>query len=936
MLRKKFVALQKELSAKKRELEIEASLEKVRARSLAMQSSDELLDAAIILFQQLKKLGVETGSCGFIIWDKKEKQATAWMSSPEGGLQVPFLLPHTQSNIYKEAWAAMQDDADFMVKEVRGEELLKHFDYLETVPGICDVIKKLRHTGYTFPEKMIYHFAYFKQGYLSFHTHEPVPQAHDIFKRFAKVFEQTYTRFLDLQKAEAQAREAKIEAALERVRSQSMAMHHSENLHEVINTLTEQLQQLGFYFDTANFITDYTKNGLYMWVSTPGVTVPSRIYIPFAEVTFSNILNDAVNDNLDFISYTLSFEEKNDFFRHFFENTDGKYIPEERKQHIYNSRGLSASVVLLKNVFLTLANYQAIPYTEDENAIIKRFGNVFGQSYTRFLDLQKAEAQAREAKIEAALERTRTQSMIMQQSKELDDTLRVFHQQVQMLGINSAFSFLWLPDEEKEQHIFWAIWEENLPTGQAGENGSVVFKNKAINYPLDRNEPATRQCLIDWKSDEAVVSYAVPPEGVENYFAAWQELIDGVEKLKPQHFRNGLYYIEAFMKYGCFGVMMETDLNESDKKILSRFAIEFERTYTRFLDLQKAEAQAKEATIEAALERIRSQSLGMQTSKDLSNVTTAMFEQLRMLGGELYATGIVFCDKHKNHVEQWHSVPAAGMLSPFIVPVDLDHIHQYRYDQWKKGEELFSVEIPEDFIAQHFEKMFNLPTVKAVLEDFAAKNIPMPQTPSWEIDYGASFSHGYLLVSALQPFSDAAILPRFAKVFEQTYTRFLDLQKAEAQARESQVQLALERVRARTMAMHQSTELADTSSVLFQQIKELGFETWSCGFCIWQNNDGVEVWMGADSGGLLPPMTIPYKEEPTHNKIYEAHLQGALTHEKIWEGKALEKHYAYLRTIPSVAVAIKVLEDSGLSLPARQCYYVGFFKQGYLLLCYRL
>ena len=32
----------------------------------------------------------------------------------------------------------------------------------------------------------------------------------DIVLRFAKVFEQTYTRFLDLQKAEAQAREAKL------------------------------------------------------------------------------------------------------------------------------------------------------------------------------------------------------------------------------------------------------------------------------------------------------------------------------------------------------------------------------------------------------------------------------------------------------------------------------------------------------------------------------------------------------------------------------------------------------------------------------------------------------------------------------------------------------------------------------------------------------
>ena len=51
---------------------------------------------------------------------------------------------------------------------------------------------------------------------------------------------------------------------------------------------------------------------------------------------------------------------------------------------------------------------------------------------------------------------------------------------------------------------------------------------------------------------------------------------------------------------------------------------------------------------------------------------------------------------------------------------------------------------------------------------------------------------------------------RFANVFEQTYTRFLDLQKAEAQAREAQIELALERVRARTMAMQNSDELSET------------------------------------------------------------------------------------------------------------------------------
>jgi hypothetical protein len=34
--------------------------------------------------------------------------------------------------------------------------------------------------------------------------------------------------------------------------------------------------------------------------------------------------------------------------------------------------------------------YDTIPYSSAENEVIRRFGYVFEQSYTRFLDLQKA------------------------------------------------------------------------------------------------------------------------------------------------------------------------------------------------------------------------------------------------------------------------------------------------------------------------------------------------------------------------------------------------------------------------------------------------------------------------------------------------------------------------------------------------------------------
>jgi hypothetical protein len=65
-----------------------------------------------------------------------------------------------------------------------------------------------------------------------------------ILRRFANAFGQAYTRFLDLQKAEAQAREAQIEAGLERVRSRAMAMQTSEELRELIGTVFTELTKL--------------------------------------------------------------------------------------------------------------------------------------------------------------------------------------------------------------------------------------------------------------------------------------------------------------------------------------------------------------------------------------------------------------------------------------------------------------------------------------------------------------------------------------------------------------------------------------------------------------------------------------------------------------------------------------------------------------------
>jgi hypothetical protein len=70
------------------------------------------------------------------------------------------------------------------------------------------------------------------------------------------------------------------------------------------------------------------------------------------------------------------------------------------------------------------------------------------------------------------------------------------------------------------------------------------------------------------------------------------------------------------------------------------------------------------------------------------------------------------------------------------------------------------------------------------------------------------------------------IVNRFAKVFDLTYTRFNDLKQAEAQAREAQIEVALERIRARAMAMHSSNELMDVANIFVSKWACLISQTW--------------------------------------------------------------------------------------------------------------
>src|SRR5688572_3951845 len=287
-----------------------------------------------------------------------------------------------------------------------------------------------------------------------------------------------------------------------------------------------------------------------------------------------------------------------------------------------------------------------------------------------------------------------------------------------------------------------------------------------------------------------------------------ERVIEGDELTKWKKFRldNGemddprlddhpalYYYLYAFRTAG-IGISTFNPIPADKLEVLKRFRNVFEFAYRRYMDVTKAEAQAREAQIELALERVRARSMAMQKSDELAEAAQVLYNEFGTLGINTFTCGYMFIDEPGNTQTAWVVLPNGTLLPNFIVfPLTGDAILDNRFAAWKQKQPLHVADIQGEVNKQHH--LFLAERVPAnVAEEIFSK------IPDRIIFYTANFSEGYLLILATDRFSvdDEKTIIRFANVFEQTYTRFLDLKRAEAQARESMIEAALERVRSRT------------------------------------------------------------------------------------------------------------------------------------------
>jgi hypothetical protein len=575
--------------------------------------------------------------------------------------------------------------------------------------------------------------------------------------------------------------ELEIEAASERVRAVAMGMQEPDDIMNVLNVMKKEVDK----FDLGNIAT-------WIW------TKDEEDLITQWDISEVIEEDNLVNFNLQFDVYNA--EKNPEVNRHVQEWEKGKKYYElnwkgEKLQDIVDEVGNvdpesgklfqeAVDVGQIKEYWHAAAPYSkgvvGLDFISDPpeitESILFKMSSAFDMAYQRFEDLQKAEAQTREAQIELSLERIRAQVSAMHESSELLDIVVTMRSEFVSLG--------------HEAHYFWYMrwhpehYEKAMTSGDGSKIGMVMTLPRLIHSEI---EP-----VAEWeKGEEDTMVLAMDTDMAVDYVDKMIKLGD-FEKIDPQaptlddiRHIGGLTFVMARTSLGEIGFSLPGVVKHPSEEALTtltRFASVFDLAYQRFEDLKKAEKQAYESKVEASLERVRGMAAAMNHSDDLMQIAEAMFKEMEILKINPLRYGIGMIDGKKQEAELWASTVDDGHYLDMLGTLSLTWhpMLQQVLDAWDAQYEELIYELKGKELSDYYQKVGpinpEIPDLKA-LQD--------PDTTEVQFVSFFPFKSGALYAFTNgEPGEDGkSILKRFANVFEQAHIRYDDLQIAEKQAR---------------------------------------------------------------------------------------------------------------------------------------------------------
>ena len=753
-----------ELEQKNRVLEVEAALERIRAQVTAMKDSSDLLDIVVTMNREFNTLGHEAHYFWHMRWlpDKYKKTMTSGDGSRIGmvmelarGFHENTAMLEWEQNTEPLLVVALGvegaiDYVDKMIRMGRFSEIDHNApgpDDLRAMGGLTFVMARTTHgeIGYTLP------------GVVT----NPPEEDLSALVRFAGVFDLAYRRFEDLKNAERRNRETQIELALERVRSKTMAMHNSDDVGDTVVTLFHEVLNLDLDKDI--------RCGIGILEGTELMETRSATLYPNGELNFKmGMLDMTIHPLLIKIKEAWKSDKTRftdqmsgtDVFRYYTAlNNEPDYpfyidldtLPEIEYHNSFSFReGI-------------LFAFSPNPMSDEAAKVLDKFARVFGQTYTRYLDLEKAEAQAWEAQIEAGLERVRSRTLAMQKSDELPQTAVVVFKQLINLGIAPNRLYIGIINDEDGTIDFWV----------SDEDGNQVSEQ----FTGARNKNTTISKMYDgWIKKKKSITINIKGKDLENYFHYLN--VELKLPFKQGQDQNRRVQNLSYFSNGFIGTASHEDQPEETSKLLERFAAVFNLTFARFHDLQVSEAQTREALIEGSLERVRARALAMQKPEELQDVAQVLRHEMGLLGvEELETSSIYIKDDDTSNAECWYALKDVRPSEKSLVS---DH---------------FTLDLNDTWVGREMLKFYNSANeqtsiVMTGIERKAWINYCEELSVPFRGYYGdvipdrtyhlCKFTNGAIGAATPGDFSDEnwGLLKRVSSVFSLAYSRFQDLTQA--------------------------------------------------------------------------------------------------------------------------------------------------------------
>jgi signal transduction histidine kinase len=405
------------------------------------------------------------------------------------------------------------------------------------------------------------------------------------------------------------------------------------------------------------------------------------------------------------------------------------------------------------------------------------------------------EAQKRELEIEASLERVRTKAMGMKKSDDVLDICDILYAELQSLGFGELRNaMINIHDDKRKSFLNYDY--------------SDVAGKTLTDIPYDSIPVIANSVNHMRKGHDAFAEFTITGKELDE----WREFRRrNGEKDDPRlTAMSSLHYYFYSIGTGAIGISTFSPISKEKLELLKRFRNVFDLSYQRYTDISIAESQAKNARIEASLERVRSRTLAMQKSDELAETAAVLFRQLIALGIAPNRLYIAILKDEKGEAEFWITDEDGSKVSSgFAANLHANGSFKKMFEGWREGKRSLTIDMQGRELQEYFEHLISL-------------NVPFQggRTQLRRVQTIAFFSKGFIGMASPdeQPQETALLLERFASVFNLTFTRFHDLQLAEAQAHQAAldlIQLQAEKKRAEEAL----TELRVTQQQLVQQEK---------------------------------------------------------------------------------------------------------------------